>query len=176
MPRGPRVIAHPRVRRANTPGAMLAAGVVGPMLVAGIIGCSSSPAPTPQAPAASSASPSPPPAAKTDARSRLQGTWELTTFISAGLIPDEAVPALALLHGAVRVRFAGDNVTTFIPGNPDEESCVFEISDENGDAFTLVTGLGMFRRAEGHFVSNDFWEATERGSMWPGTTRFQRVK
>lgn len=155
---------------------MFAACVIGPMLVAGIVGCSSSPAPVPQAPAGNSSTQSPAPSAKNDAHSRLQGTWELVTFISAGPVPDEAVPALALLHGAVRVRFAGDSVTTFIPGNPDEESCVFEISDENGDTFTLVTGVGMFRRAEGRFVSSDLWEATERGPMWPGTTRFQRVK
>jgi hypothetical protein len=136
--------------------------------------CSS---PPPNAPATSSG-PAPTVAAiqKTDARSRLQGTWELTSFVSPGHIPDEATPVLSRLQGAVRLRFEGDQVKTFIPGTSDEETCGFEIADESGDSFVLITGLGMFRRANARFVSNDSWEATENGPTWPGTTRFSRVK
>lgn len=137
-------------------------------------GCAS-PAPTsPTVPTASAGAGAPAP--KKDVRSRLQGTWELVTFTSFGPIPDEAVPILALLHGSVRMRFEGDKVTTFIPHNPDEESCVFEIADERGDSFTLVTSAGMFHRAQARFESEELWEATEHGPTWPGTTRFQRVK
>lgn len=137
-------------------------------------GCSSPVPTTPTVPTASADAVAPAP--KKDVRTRLQGTWELVTFISFGRIPDEAVPILAALHGSVRMRFEGDKVTTFIPGHPDEESCSFEIADENGDSFTLVTSVGMFHRAQARFESEEFWEATERGPTWPGTTRFQRVK
>lgn len=134
-------------------------------------GCSSPPVEPHPAPTPTFTAPAP----MTDARSRLQGTWELVTFISLGPIPDEAVPVLASLHGAVRLRFEGDRLTTFIPGTPDEEACSYEIASEEGDAFTLVTTAGMFRRAQSHFVAGDLWEATENGPTWPGTTRFRRV-
>lgn len=137
-------------------------------------GCSS---PPPAAPVAPSATPAPTgaPAAKDDVRSRLQGTWQLTGFQSMA-VPDEAAPILGRLHGAVQLRFEGDQVTTLIPGTSDEEKCPFEIADESGGSFTLITGLGMFRRAQARFVSDDVWEATENGPLWPGTTRFARVK
>jgi len=149
--------------------------ILGPMLAACEVGCSSPPVAVPPTSSAAPAQSTTPPA-KTDARSRLQGTWELVTFLSAAPTPDDAAPVFTLLHGAVRLRFDGDSVTTFIPGKAEEESCSFEIIDEAGDAFTLITGVGMFRRAQAHFVSNDLWEATERRPTWPGTTRFQRVK
>lgn len=142
-------------------------------LVAFAFGCSSPPpeahnAPLPSATASASVH-------AADARSRLQGTWELTTFISLTPIPDEATPILAALHGAVRLRFEADNLTTFLPGTPEQEICPFRIEGESGDAFTLVTSAGMFRRAQARFLSPDLWEATENGPTWPGTTRFQRV-
>jgi hypothetical protein len=136
----------------------------------------SSPAPTPPATPTATPAQAAPPAKKTDVRSRLQGTWELTAFESLAPIPDEAAPILSRLHGTVRLRFEGDQVKTFISGTADEETCSFEIADENGDSFTLITGLGMFRRARARFVSDDTWEATENGPTWPGTTRFARVK
>jgi hypothetical protein len=162
-----------RWERVLIVGSLLSASVAGATLSTSLAGCSS-PAPVPPTlPAASTDAAAP--ASKNDIRSRLQGTWELVTFISFGPIPDEAMPILALLHGAVRLRFEGENVTTFIPGNPDEESCVFEVADENGDAFTLVTSQGMFHRAQARFLADGSWEATERGPTWPGTTGFRRV-
>lgn len=157
-------------------GAPLVRALRAPILAGGVIaiGCSGGPERAPVAPTpTASVAPSP---ASHDARSRLQGTWELVTFESLTPIPEEAVPVLAALHGAVRMRFDGSTVTTFLPGKVGEESCSYEISDEAGDSFTLVTGLGMFRRAQARFVSDDLWEATEKGPTWPGTTRFQRVK
>lgn len=91
-------------------------------------------------------------------------------------MPDEAAPILGRLQGAVLLQFEGDQVTTRIPGTSEEERCPFEIADESGASFTLITGLGMFRRAQARFVSDDVWEATEKGPLWPGTTRFARVK
>lgn len=137
-------------------------------------GCSSPPPAAPIAPTATPAS-SGAAAAKNDVRSRLQGTWKLTGFESAA-VPDEAAPILGRLHGAVQLRFEGDQVTTLVAGTSEEEQCPFEIADESGASFTLITGLGMFRRAQARFVSDDVWEATENGPMWPGTTRFERVK
>jgi hypothetical protein len=142
-----------------------------PAMLLACAGCSSPPVEPHTSPSPTLTAPAP----KADARSRLQGTWELVTFISLGPIPDEAVPILASLHGAVRLRFDGDRVITFIPGTPDQEACGYEIVSEEGDAFTLVTTAGMFRRAQSHFVAHDLWEATENGPTWPGTTRFQRV-
>lgn len=137
-------------------------------------GCSSPPPPPADAPTSTAHASPPPP--RNDARSRLQGTWELVTFISRGPIPEEAIPVLATLHGAVRLRFDGARLTTFIIDHPEKEECAFEIASERGDSFTLVTSAGMFRRAEARFVSEEMWEATEDGPTWPGTTRFQRVK
>ncbi len=110
------------------------------------------------------------------ASSQLQGVWELTRFESLGPIPEEATPILGRLHGVVRLRIEGDQITTFVVGDSNEEKCLFEIVDENGPDFTLVTNLGMFRRAHAHFLSADSWEATENGPTWPGTTQFTRVK
>ncbi len=152
-------------------GTCRALGKTLPAMLLACAGCSSPPIEPHTSPTSTITTAAP----KSDARSRLQGTWELVTFISLGPIPDEAVPVLASLHGAVRLRFEGDRVTTFIPGNPDEEACAYELASEDGDAFTLVTTAGMFRRAQSRFVSSDLWEATENGPTWPGTTRFQRV-
>lgn len=113
---------------------------------------------------------------KTGAAAKLQGTWELTKFESLSSVPDEATPILGRLHGVVRLRISGDQITTFVVGDANEETCSFEILEESGQNFTLVTGLGMFRRAQARFLSDDSWEATENGPTWPGTTRFTRVK
>lgn len=145
------------------------------LFLLGAAACSAPPT-TPAVPSSSTSAPISSAPSKTDVRSRLQGTWHLTTFQSLGTIPDEAAPILGRLQGAVQLRFEGDVVTTSIPGTSDEEQCSFEIADENGPSFTLITGLGMFRRAQARFVSDDVWEATENGPMWPGTTRFARVK
>lgn len=139
-----------------------------------VIGCSGSPTPPADGPASTAPTPSSSPP-RNGARARLQGTWELVTFISRGPIPEEAIPILATLHGAVRLRFEGARLTTFVLGHPEKEECAFELASENGDSFVLITPTGMFRRAEARFVSADVWEASEDGPTWPGTTRFQRV-
>ena len=157
--------------RWRWPDVMVGVSLFG--LVAGA-GCSS---PPPTAPVAPSATPAPTGAtpAKNDVRSRLQGTWQLTGFQSMA-VPDEAAPILGRLHGVVQLRFEGDQVTTLLRGTAEEEKCPFEIADESGGSFTLVTGLGMFRRAQARFLGDDVWEATENGPTWPGTTRFERVR
>ncbi|MFO0587997.1 MAG: hypothetical protein U0441_10680 [Polyangiaceae bacterium] len=143
-------------------------------LAAVLLGCGGdAPSPAKNPAAATSSSPAP---SRNDVRSRLQGTWELVTFISRGPIPEEAIPVLATLHGAVRLRFEQGRLITFIPGNPDQEECAFEIASENEGSFALVTSAGMFRRAAARFVSDEEWEATEDGPTWPGTTRFRRVR
>lgn len=145
------------------------------LLLLGVAACSSSP--PPPVPPAPSRAPitTPTPEKKTDVRSRLQGTWELTTFVSRDPLPDDTAPAIDRLRGAVRLRFEEDRITTFIPGASDEETCLFEIEGEIGASFTLITSLGMFRRARARFISDDAWEATENGPLWPGTTTFTRV-
>lgn len=144
------------------------------LLAAALLGCGGDAPPPTKTPASATSTPTAP--SRSDARSRLQGTWELVTFISRGPIPEEAIPVLATLHGAVRLRFEQDRLTTFIPGNPDQEECAFEIVAERDGSFVLVTSTGMFRRAAARFVSDDEWEATEDGPTWPGTTGFRRVR
>ncbi len=97
------------------------------------------------------------------------------TFDSLNPMPADAAPILSKLHGAVRLKFDADTVTTFLPDKTEQETCGYQIESESGDAFTLVTSAGMFRKAQARFLSADLWEATENGPTWPGTTRFQRV-
>ena len=143
------------------------------LLLSGVSACSSAPPDAHNAPLPS-ATISAGPNAST--RARLQGTWELVAFDSLTPIPDDASPILSKLHGAVRLRFEADSVTTFLPGKTEQETCGYQIEAESGDTFTLVTSAGMFRKAQARFLSADLWEATENGPLWPGTTRFARVK
>jgi hypothetical protein len=112
--------------------------------------------------------------APSGARKRLQGNWEIVRYESKQ-IPNEAMPLMAELFESLQLRFEGSSAIVRRGKGPEERTS-FEVADEEGNAFRLLDGGGMFDGARCRFLSDDEWEATDEGATWPGTTRLRRAR
>lgn len=124
-----------------------------------------------------SATEAPPASASPESRSRkrLQGTWEIVRYVSADLIPDEAMPLMSELFNSLRLQFDGTAVIARL-GNGSEERTGFSVVNEQGDSFTLIAKGGMFDGARCRFTANDELEVSDTGDTWAGTSTLRRVR
>jgi len=108
------------------------------------------------------------------AMERLQGQWEIQSYRSVHLIPEEATPLMAQLFEELELRFEGSRAVVKIGASSEETKLSVWI--DQGKQMRLDVSGGMFDGATLRFLDQDRIELYDVGKPWPGVSVLRRKR